>query len=143
MFSRDALDSLMDKAQRSVHRSRQVKIYATKICVRKIISGPILESKNMCAIFQKKGKKGQNILKFVQKCVKFEFFLKKGNLMCATIAQMKQLEYTLDMDNCKKFLERSVNERNRYLAKNKLCFGYYDLTSNNHSARACTKRIIS
>ena len=75
MFSRDALDSLMDKAQRSVHRSRQVKIYATKICVRKIISGPILESKNMRAIFQKKGKKGQksvkkgqNISKFGQKC---------------------------------------------------------------------------
>ena len=75
MFSRDALDSLMDKAQRSVHRSRQVKIYATKICVRKImISGPILESKNMRAIFQKKSKKGQNILKFVQKCIKFDFF---------------------------------------------------------------------
>ena len=30
MFSRDALDSFMDKAQRSDHRSRRVKTYATK-----------------------------------------------------------------------------------------------------------------
>ena len=30
MFSRDALDSFMDKAQRSDHRSRGVKTYATK-----------------------------------------------------------------------------------------------------------------
>ena len=29
-----------------------------------MITGPILESKGMRAIFQKKGKKGQNILKF-------------------------------------------------------------------------------
>ena len=71
MFSTDALDGLMDKAQRSVHRSRQVKIYATKICVRKImISGPILESKNMRAIFQKKGKKGQKRTEYFKICAK-------------------------------------------------------------------------
>ena len=71
MFSTDALDSLMDKAQRSVHRSRQVKIYATKICVRKImISGPILESKNMRAIFQKKGKKEQKRTEYFKICAK-------------------------------------------------------------------------
>ena len=44
--------------------------------------GPILESKGMRAIFQKKGKKnvkkGQNISKFGQKCTKFENSLKKG-----------------------------------------------------------------
>ena len=32
----------------------------------------------MRAIFQKKGKKGQNIRKFGQKCTKFENILKKG-----------------------------------------------------------------
>ena len=51
MFSRDALGSFMDKAQRSDHRNRRVKTYATKtdiaeeeekvefhvICVRKIM----------------------------------------------------------------------------------------------------------
>ena len=50
-------------------------------------SGPILESKGMHIIFQKKGKKGQNnvkkggkgqsIWKLGQKCEKFEKFFKK------------------------------------------------------------------
>ena len=44
-------------------------------------SRPILESKSMHAIFQKTGKKGQNIWKFVQKCTKFENILKKGYLI--------------------------------------------------------------
>ena len=38
--------------------------------------GPILERKGMHSIFQKKGKKGQNILKFRQKCTKFESTLR-------------------------------------------------------------------
>ena len=41
-------------------------------------SGPILESKGMRAIFQKKGKKEQNIWKFEQKYTKFENILKKS-----------------------------------------------------------------
>ena len=48
-------------------------------------TGSILESKDMHAIFQKKDKKsaknvkkGQNVLKFGQKCAKFENILKKG-----------------------------------------------------------------
>ena len=49
----------------------------------------------MHAIFQKKGKKGQNISKLEQKCTKFENILKKGNLMHATSTRMKQLEYAL------------------------------------------------
>ena len=36
----------------------------------------------------------------------------------------------------------SVNERSWHLAKNKLCFGCYDLISSNHSAKTCSKRII-
>ena len=47
-----------------------------------------------------------------------------------------------DMDNCKKFLELSVNEKSSYLAKIKLVFGCYDPISNKHSAKTCTKRII-
>ena len=35
------------------------------------LAGPILESKGIRAIFQKKDKKGQNIWKFGQKCTKF------------------------------------------------------------------------
>ena len=60
--------------------------------------GPILESKGMLAIFQKKGKKGQNIWKFGQKCTTFDNILKKGSLMRATIACMKLLEHTLFID---------------------------------------------
>ena len=58
-------------------------------------TGLILESKGMRTICQKKGKKGQNIWKFLQKCTKFENILKKGSLVPATIACMKQLEYAL------------------------------------------------
>ena len=47
-----------------------------------------------------------------------------------------------DMDNCKKFLELSVNEKSSYLAKIKLVFGFYDPISNKHSVKTCTKRII-
>ena len=57
-------------------------------------SGSILESKGMRVIFQKKGKKWQNIWKFRQKCTKFENILEKGSLMRTTIACMKQLKYT-------------------------------------------------
>ena len=51
--------------------------------------GPILESKGMCAIFQKKGKKGQNIWTFGQKCKKTENILKKGSIVRATIALLE------------------------------------------------------
>ena len=46
------------------------------------------------------------------------------------------------MNNCEKFLELSENERSRYLAKNKLCFGCYDPISSNLSAKTCIKIII-
>ena len=51
-----------------------------------ILPGPILESMGMRATFQKKGKKGQNIWKFGQKCTKFENILEKGKWLCAIIA---------------------------------------------------------
>ena len=51
----------------------------------------------MRAIFQKKGKKGQNIWKF-GKCTKFENILKTVSLVRATIACMKQLVYALEID---------------------------------------------
>ena len=60
-----------------------------------ILSGSIVESKGMRAIFQKKGKKGYNIWKFGQKCTKFENILKNGSL---TRACMKQLEYALSIN---------------------------------------------
>ena len=43
--------------------------------------------------------------------------------------------HSYDMDNCKSFLELSVNERSKYLAKNKLCLGCYDLSPVNIQQR--------
>ena len=64
------------------------------------LSGPILESKGMCAIFQKKeGQKGkkvkifQNLSKNVQNLQ--IFWKRETSFMCVTIACMKQLEYAL------------------------------------------------
>ena len=90
MFSRDALGSFMDKAQRSDHRNRRVKTYATKTDIAE-----------------------------EEEKVEFHAMCKKNH----------------DMDNCKNFLELSVNKRSRYLAKNKLCFGCYDPITSNHSAK--------
>ena len=44
-----------------------------------------------CVLFiRKMTKKGKSIWKFGQKCTKSEIILKKGTLMCLTIAWMKQ-----------------------------------------------------
>ena len=45
--------------------------------------------------FQKKGRKGQNIWKFWQKCTKFDNILIKGRWLRATIARNKLLEEAL------------------------------------------------
>ena len=55
---------------------------------------------------------------------------------------MSYVKKNHDMDNCKKFLELSVNKRSRYYVKNKLCFGCCDPISSNHSAKTCIKIII-
>ena len=98
VFSRDALDSFMDKAQRSDHRNRGVKTYGTKTD----ITGEEEKCRSPCHMCKKNH----------------------------------------DMNNCKKYLEFSVNERSSYLAKNKLRFGCYDPISSDHSAKTCTNRII-
>ena len=67
-------------------KDSQIKFQLTK---------PSAEEFSNQARVQKKGKKGENIWKFGQKCIKFENILKKGSLMRATIASMKQLEYAL------------------------------------------------
>ena len=67
-----------------------------------MITGLILESKGMRAIFQKKsknvkkGKKGQNIWKFGQKFGKFKNILKKSRWLRAIIARNKLLEKIQD-----------------------------------------------
>ena len=49
--------------------------------------------------FSEKGQKRTKYLKIWAKCTKFENILKKGSLMCATIASMKQLEYALNSES--------------------------------------------
>ena len=55
----------------------------------KIMLGPILESKELGAIFEKKG---WNIWKFGQKCTKFKNILKKGWWLHVIIAHNELLE---------------------------------------------------
>ena len=62
------------------------------LCKQKNYTGPILEIKGMLAIFQKKGKKEQNMWKFGQKCTKFENIFKKGRSLRANIVRNKLLE---------------------------------------------------
>ena len=57
--------------------------------------GSILESKDMCMIFLEKGKKGQHIWTFGQRCKKFENILKKGKWLRAIISRNKLLEKVL------------------------------------------------
>ena len=58
-------------------------------------SGPILESKGMHMIFQKKRQKGQNIWKFRQKYTKFENILKRGKWLHVIITHSNLLEKAL------------------------------------------------
>ena len=58
------------------------KVHNECISLLPLQPGPILESKGMGAIFQKKRQKNveksQNIWKLEQKCTKFEYILRKG-----------------------------------------------------------------
>ena len=66
--------------------------------------GPIIESKGIHEIFQKKGKKGQNIWKFGQNCTKHENIMKKGRWFHVIISCNKLLEKALATVYCKLFL---------------------------------------
>ena len=76
-------EEILNNATRKYLRTRTNK---------KELTGPILESKGMCVIFQKKVK---NNWKFGQECTKFENILKKGSCLHAIIARNKQLEKAL------------------------------------------------
>ena len=60
-----------------------------------VSKGPILERIGMHMNFQKKKPKIAKYLKIWANCAKSEDILKKGSVMRATIAHMKQLEYAL------------------------------------------------
>ena len=45
-----------------------------------------------------------------------------------------------DLDECDEYLKKPVEERSKFLAQKKLCYGCYDQINANHKARNCTKR---
>ena len=45
-----------------------------------------------------------------------------------------------DLDDCDEYLKTPVEERSKFLAQKKLCYGCYDQINANHKARNCTKR---
>ena len=69
--------------------AKKIVIIRSLWMIKLLLSGPTLESKSMCAIYQKKGKKGQNIWKFGQKCTKFENILKEGRWLYVIITLHK------------------------------------------------------
>ena len=42
-----------------------------------------------------------------------------------------------DSDECRNFNEMEVEGRNKFLSKQKLCYGCYEKTSQSHTARNC------
>ena len=46
------------------------------------------------------------------------------------------------IDQCKEFMEKSLKERTKILAKGKLCFGYYQPMTENHNAKSCKQQLV-
>ena len=49
-------------------------------------------------------------------------------------------ELNHDLDECKQYLKRNIEERRRFLFKNRLCFCCYKPTSTEHMAKNCKER---
>ena len=49
-------------------------------------------------------------------------------------------KFNHDLDACYKYKKLEVNERRKFLMKNKLCFGCYETISREHNGRNCPKR---
>ena len=47
-----------------------------------------------------------------------------------------------DLDNCEEQMKKSIEERSKFLAWRKLCYGCYKPISTSHSARTCNYRRI-
>ena len=45
-----------------------------------------------------------------------------------------------DLDNCEEYMRKSIEERSKFLAQKKLCYGCYRLISMLHNARTCSDR---
>ena len=45
-----------------------------------------------------------------------------------------------DLDECKTFIDMTVEEISKFLSKQKLCYGYYEVISPKHTARNCSRR---
>ena len=47
-----------------------------------------------------------------------------------------------DLGKCQNFMEKSVEDRSKFPAKNKLCYGCYTPISSDHNARSCKQRSV-
>ena len=47
-----------------------------------------------------------------------------------------------DLDKCEDFMKKSIEERSKFLARNKLCYGCYMPISSDHNARSCKQRRV-
>ena len=45
-----------------------------------------------------------------------------------------------DLDDCKTFMSLSIEERSKFLYKNKLCYGCYKMISKQHNGKSCKQR---
>ena len=48
-----------------------------------------------------------------------------------------------DLDKCEDFMKKPIEDRNKFLAKNKLCYGCYVPTSSDHNERSCKQSRVS
>ena len=59
-------------------------------------------------------------------------------------AQEKRIlcSHKYDLSNCQEYMKKSIEERSKFLARNKLCYGYYKPISMTYNIRTCNDRWI-
>ena len=55
-------------------------------------------------------------------------------------SKCKMCNGQLDLDECKAFNDMTVEERSKFLSKQKLCYGCYEVISPKYTARNCPRR---
>ena len=56
------------------------------------------------------------------------------------VSRCPHCEKAHDLDKCRDYLQLSVDERKKFLFKNRLCFCCYEATNKDHFAKTCKKR---
>ena len=48
--------------------------------------------------------------------------------------------HNYDLSNCQEYMKKSIEQRSKFLARNKLCYGYYKPISLTYNTRTCNGR---